>query len=67
MFKYKCTCRFIVLVVIDNLVREIRPGEIIESANPLDCPYMKLIEEPQKPKRKYTKKKEIDDAPVSDS
>jgi hypothetical protein len=38
-------------------LKEIRPGQVIESVEVMDYPYLKKVKEAPTTKRKYTKKK----------
>lgn len=57
MYKYKSTCRFKMLIYSGSDILEIRPQQIIESESPLEHPYLRLLEEGEKPKRTYKPRK----------
>ena len=58
MVTYKCTCRFNILLIIDNKVQEIRPGQLLELDKSTTHKFLQLVEV-EKPKKKYKKKNDL--------
>jgi len=55
--KYKSKCRFSMLVTIGSEVKQIRPGEIIETKIVVNSPYLDRVDKPVV--KKVIKKKKI--------
>ena len=54
--KYKSKCRFSMLITVESEVKQIRPGEIIETDEPINSPYLQRIDKPLVKKIAKTKK-----------
>ena len=51
MYKYKCTSRYKMLIIIDNVIKEVLPQEKIETHTPVTNKFLKkLYDYPKKEK-----------------
>lgn len=55
MYKYKCISRFNVLILVNGVIKEFRPQEIIESKRVLEHSKLRLINPKVKSVKKVTK------------
>jgi hypothetical protein len=55
-YKYRSTCRFPILLVINNEIAEVRPNQVIDSDQQFDHMYLKpIVDKENKPTRKRRK------------
>lgn len=64
-YKYKSTCRFSMLIQVEDRIVQIRPLQEIVFKREVDHPYLKLVEEPKK--KPGRRKKEITHGNSSDT
>ena len=63
--KYRSKCRFAMVIAVNDEIRQIRPGEVIETNKPLDSPYLELLD--KKTKKARVKKENLDKVVVPKS
>lgn len=65
-YEYRSTCRFSILLVIDNEIREVRPNQVIHTSGKIDHKYLKEVVKPaKKPARGRRKKIDGKDSSTS--
>ena len=56
-YEYRSTCRFPILLVIDNEITEVRPNQVIHTSSMIDHKYLKEVVKPAKKPARGRRKK----------
>lgn len=59
-YEYRSTCRFPILLVIDNEIKEVRPNQVIQTSDKVDHKYLKEVVKPVPKKPARGRRKIVD-------